>query len=323
MQKDNILFYYGAESYFIELEKKAFSEKVKKTDSSGFNVDKFRGTEFDLARARSAALSMPMMSDMRFIIIENLQEHYKGRIAKAAQTDFEKFIESLPETTTVLITANIEKKKYKSFPWAFLIKNSKNKEFPKIYDDKLTVAIKKILAEKKISLDDKTISYLVYRFGSDFGSIELEIDKILNFAEDKDDMSFPTLRPVLNVSPVASIDSLTSAMVNRDKSALLSSVYLLSDSGEQPVFIVAVIWGYYYKLFKFLDAKSKYQSLDQQAKAIGTVRFFANDYVKGSGRYSTFDLEKILLNLAKIDYKLKSENTNFKDLLNSYLISEL
>lgn len=316
----DIHFIYGQEAYFIERKLDSLLSKYIKSDSDEFNFEKYDGQNLDIGRLRSSILSMPMMSDRRVVLVRGLDKHFKGKISKERQNDWDKLIDSVPDYTVLILTANIEAKSYKSYPWSKLIKSSEASEHPRLRFEKVDKAIAAIAKSEGLEIDHEISAYLKNQYDNDFQGVELEIGRIKNYLPDRDRVSWADVSALLSMNEKYTLNSLSDKLSARDIKGFTEVIEGLIDAGTVFPVILATCKNFFVSLFRYYEAMSRFSSQGDIARETGVPPFFLKNYKTASGRYSLQDIEKILLAVADCEFRLKSLPIKDKELSALWLI---
>jgi DNA polymerase-3 subunit delta len=314
VSKDNLFFIYGEEPFFIDKKRSEITSQYIKTDSDKFNLERFEGASLDLKRLKSSVMSMPMMSEKRVVIINGLEVFFKGKIAKATKDAWAGFINDIPDFTVLVIDARLDKKKLSSFPWKDLITASVSHHYPLLRFEKIDSAIKDIAKGKDLSIDSQIVQYLKNRYDSDFMAISLELDKLMNYAPDKNGFTFEDASELLDLDKKYNLNELTRSLERRDNSSAVEIVLGLLKVGVALPFVLATMKNFYLSLFKYYEASNRFSQKNEIASNTGVPPFFLNGIISASRKYNLTDVENIIESLLVCEFRLKSQPTSHNNL---------
>jgi|GEM_PF-5112550 len=315
-----IHFIYGQESYFISQKYNQLISNLVRSDTDRFNFERFEGDTLDISRLRGSLLSLPMMADKRVVSVSNLQNHFTGKISKIRQQEWDSVIDAIPESAVLVLTAILEPRNLKSYPWSFLIKRSNSYEFPRFRYEKVDEAILSIASSKGINIDHEIAAYLKNRYEGDYYAIELEIEKIKNYSPNIAEFRFSDLALLLNLNERYTLNTLTSELANRSIDKVLEISLALLSSGMAFPYFLAAIKNFFVNLFKYLEASKRFNIKADIAKAVGVPPFFIRDYAIAARQYTLTDVEKSISAITECEFMFKSVSTSAEDLVVKLLI---
>jgi DNA polymerase-3 subunit delta len=98
--KPVIYLLHGDDEYAIAQQIEAMKEKLGDPANADLNTTDFSQDEFDLDAVVSAAQAMPFLADRRLVVIHDPLSHFKSA---SLRDRFKKFLETIPETTALVI----------------------------------------------------------------------------------------------------------------------------------------------------------------------------------------------------------------------------
>ncbi|HYF02197.1 MAG TPA: hypothetical protein VEC36_02390, partial [Patescibacteria group bacterium] len=151
-----VLLMFGEEEFLLEESYNKLLKALYESGISDFNMDFLDGESLTPDALVDMAMAYPMMSDRRAVIVRHFEKLTAGRIAKATaeKSPFTKYFTRPPETTVLILKANLPElsglaallknakqhekgeKKMRSakFPYNLLLQNCAWIEFPKVYE---------------------------------------------------------------------------------------------------------------------------------------------------------------------------------------------
>jgi len=154
---------------------------VKKYKDSTVNLLEIDSKDFDINKLRAHLLSGGLFAAKRFIVIKNLLGNQKD---KKFLEELNQTIESLADDKDNIIVfregdlkiAEINKKII-----SFLAKQKYSKKFEALSPVQIGLKINKVLAKHKMTIETPARELLIERYGSDFWSLNNEINKLSAF----------------------------------------------------------------------------------------------------------------------------------------------
>jgi DNA polymerase III subunit delta len=208
-----------------------------------FNHAAFRFSEPGVSNALSVARTLPMMADLRLVVVRDLQA--------ADATVLEAFWEyaSAPVEGTVLVLAGEKfpagKKGQKN--WGTRIRNAVKKVgyvVPLSNRDVSAVAfVQQQVASAAKEISRRDAELLVELVGEDLARLSLEVDKLALFVGADRVIGSQAIHQASSLLAEAVIWDLTTALANRNANAAIASLHRLLEAGDAPHRLLAmVVW---------------------------------------------------------------------------------
>jgi DNA polymerase-3 subunit delta len=313
-EKPTVYILRGDDREKIESRLHDFIARLGEPDMAEMNTTHLEGKGLALKELQSAALAMPFLTDRRLVIVEDALQPYAGRGKEKPRKAFLDLLESLPQTTAlVLVTPDSRKYRRGSFQWEKI--NEKNwliawtaKQPDKAVildcalptDAEMAQWVRAKAGELGGSLTPPAISTLVEYVGNNTQRAAQEITKLLtyvNFDRPADD---DDVRRLTAQDQQASIFDMVDAIGNRDGQTAVKTLHiLLEDSDALPLFgMIVRQFRLMLQAREILDAGGNQTDVSKQLRQHSYVA----QKISGQARqFSLPALESIYHQLLKMD----------------------
>lgn len=102
-EKPIVYILRGDDREAIEAHIRKFYKSLGEPDMADMNTTHLEGKSIDLNDLRAAALAMPFLTERRMVIVENALHAYSGRGKENARKEFLALLESLPQSTGLVL----------------------------------------------------------------------------------------------------------------------------------------------------------------------------------------------------------------------------
>ena len=218
------------------------SKGLERVGLPAFNHASFRASESNATDAFAAARTLPMMADLRLVVVRDLAE---GR---------DDFFEALctyiaepsPSTLLVITGERFPKVEKGKRNWSARVKNALKKHGGTMLDmsaakgQGLSFARDRAAAQGK-RLERSEAELLIHIVGEDLGSIASEVDKLCLFVGDAERIDADSVEACCSSLAEAVVWSMVGAITRRDADVALSSLHRLQVAGDDPRKLLGMI----------------------------------------------------------------------------------
>ncbi|MBQ9550811.1 MAG: DNA polymerase III subunit delta [Lachnospiraceae bacterium] len=302
---------YGSESYLANLNKKKLSDAVVPPDDT-MNRTVFYGKDIRVRDIIGLSETLPFMSSRRLILIED------SGFFKKAPSDADELLEymgHIPEETVIIFSETDVDKRGKLFKavgkygTAVLCEEQK--------EDALAGWIGSYLSGSGKKIRKSTAALLLERTGNDMYTLKNEMDKLISFSGDRDEITEDDIDKacVLNLraSVFAMIDDITAL---RQKKAL-ERYYELVLLREAPMKILILITRQFNLLLLAKELSAEKKNYKELAGIMKIPEFSVRKYVSAAGRLSKQRILSAVRDCVQTDNDIK------KGLINDRIGTEL
>ncbi|MGQ9846813.1 MAG: DNA polymerase III subunit delta [Bacteroidales bacterium] len=305
-----VYFLMGEEPYFIDVIADYIEENVLSEAEKSFNLTVVYGKDTDLASIVSLAKRYPMMANYQVVIIKEAQ-NIKNLDASEIGKKINPLLSYLqqPLRSTILVICykgkKLEKNRkiYKTIEKCGVIFESK-----KIYETKLPAWISNQFKIRGKNIEPKAANLMADYIGNNLSSIINEINKILIFLENENEINVSHIEKLIGVSKDFNNTELLKAIGSKNiTQANRILLYFQSDPRQHPV-QQTIVWLFEY--FSKVILLKDFQGLSdaELATKIGIPIYYLNDYKTTAKNYT---LNHLIQNIHLIrEYDMKSKGVD-------------
>jgi len=176
--------------------------------------------------------------------------------------------------------------------------------------------------EKGKTISEENAQLLVDIVGENRSILEVQLEKICIFLNDKKEITIETIQQVSSELKQFNIFDLQNAIGIKDKAKSFSIANNLLDNGAEPTFIITMLTRYFTGLAKIPELRSKNIPDKEAARIVGTHPFFYPNYVKTKTLFTNQKLVEVFRALLKADVSVKTTSADDKTII-ILLIAEI
>ena len=281
----NVYLFYGEEAYLKQLYKKKMQEAIlPEGDTMNFSV--YGGKNADPKEIISQADTMPFFADHRLILVED------SGFFKSGAEELAEYMAQIPETTTFVFVESDVDKRSKMFK--ALKDHGKIVEFAAQNQELLTRWMLGRLKRENKNITKAAMQEFFDRVGTDMGTLDREMEKLICYCLDKDVIELPDVEAVCPQAVTNKIFDMVSAIIECRRKDALEMYYDLLALKEPPMRILFLITRQYNILLQLKDLKRKGTNNSAMAKAAGIPPFAVSRSLGQASRLSIDSIKKIL-----------------------------
>lgn len=273
---------YGDEAYLRLKYKDSLVKGIIGEDTMNYSY--FEGKDIDINAVIDLAETMPFFADRRLIVIEN------SGLLKEGGERLADYLSGMPDYLYIVMS------EYETDMRSKLSKVCKNigtcvemKPYEG-YQMKMWVASKLKKVGKKMTEND--IEYLLKTAGSDMTTLNNEIDKLINYAAEREIVTAKDVDLLVTRQIDNNIFDMISAIGNRNQRVALDIYYDMLTLREAPAKILSLIARQYNLLLQTKELISLRETDKVIASKIGVPPFFVKEYTSQARLYSRDELKK-------------------------------
>lgn len=286
----------GEEEYFIDQVINYAEHRILSETEAGFNLSVFYGRDAAWPDVINACRKYPMFAELQVVIIKEAQ----------AMRDIDKlegYIDK-PLASTLLFVAYKNKKVDGRTKLAKLLKEKATVlTTKKLYDSDLPEWTNELIRGKGFTITNKALFLLIDHIGNDLNRLNNEIDKLaLNLGARKN-ITEDEIEQFVGVSKEFNIFELQQAIAQRDLYKAIRIIqYFESNPKAAPL---PLVFPSLYNFFSKVQMVYSVPARDDRsvATAIGVNQYFVKDYVQTALRFSSQEVEKVILLLHQYNLK--------------------
>lgn len=189
-------------------------------------------------------------------------------------------------------------------------------------DDNLVAKIANMIAAKHHkTISQEALSYIKATLKGDHQIIRNELDKLMNYAYDKEQISYEDVKAVISSDLSASGDEMCIFFSNKQPELFLAEVEKLRDQNINEILMIRALIRYYINLFIVVSKIEDGGNIDLAIKSLSPPIFFKylSDFKSNAKKLSSKDIIKVISLLQKAEVKFKNNSGNFNFFVEVYL----
>jgi DNA polymerase III subunit delta len=325
---DAVYFFYGEEEFLRdELLRKAVELLQPDQALRSFNFDQFDGAEAKLRDVLAAARAYPVMADVRLVICRNADKLFTARSDKRKEEENEMIATYLedPNRSCVLILDSSKPGAKNTHPWKGLHLNSTVSEFAPMRDSAATEWIADRAARYGKRFESRAAQMLVSLIGTDLRALANELEKIVTYVGDAENINQADVESCISVSPTYNVFNLSKAVGVRNKPLATEIALGIMTADKRGMFGILSSLGRYFEqlaVAKEMGGKSSDQELAKALDLYGGAAYFVKEYVTAARSYSRAQLDDAMRLIVSAELQTRRVRVD-ETLLVERLIAEL
>lgn len=267
---------------------------------------------------RTAAGSIPFLSDRRLVILQHPLDKARG---KGAPERYQAFLDSLPATTAlVLVLEDTQKYDFRArdYLWKevhdehWLIKWARKAGKRALVKDcrlprpqEMPGWIEKTARERGGQFTRQAAQELANLIGTDTRVAVQEIEKLLTYVDRQRPVEIEDVADCTAAISQVSVFELTDALASGDRTAALRLLRALLEE-QDAMGVYAALAGHFRALLIAREIQSEGGDFSAILSELARPKFVVEKMTGQAGRFSVGGLERIYLRLARMDIDMKS-----------------
>jgi DNA polymerase-3 subunit delta len=267
----------------------------------------------------AAAGTLPFMSDVRLVLVENVTD---ANLARDLIDRIPDLIPALPDSTRLVFVETGVQGHTQDSPAALKRKTARRAALKKLINAVENDPRGKILAfdlprdpgrwiteraaQHRAAIEPGAARLLAERIGSDLTLADTELAKLATYTNGERPISAEDVDLLTPYSPEASIFHMVDALGQRRGKAALSLLHRLIDDGDEPLRIFGMIVRQYRLLIQMREHLDGGQPASSAPQALGVRDFVARKLAGQARQYRLDQLERIYHFLLETDLSIKT-----------------
>ena len=295
---DPVYVLVGTERLLIERAVNAVRQAVDSMGAPGFNLEIFDGKGLDATRVVSAARTLPMMADKRFVLVRRFDA-----MAPTEQNRLAEYLSDPSESACLMMTADKldgRSKLGKAAKKAGCLIDAKplrGRELREFVRAEATARDHKIATE--------AIETLLDAVGDDLAAIDDAMERLSLFVGAGQRIDADAVRQCVTRIRVESIWTLVDAIGLKDRRKGVAAAQSLLDDREPPLRLLAMVARQLRIVARMREALSEGLRPQEAAKRAGAPPFKAGDLTESARRFTADSLGDAFALIAEADRALK------------------
>lgn len=289
----------GTERLLIERAVDALRRAVDAMGAADFNVEVFDGKGLDAATVTAAARTLPMMADMRLVLVR-----HADAMTPNEQNALAEYLDDPSDTACLVLTAT------KLDGRAKLAKTAKKLGY--LVDTKplrgreLREFVRAEASSRHHNIEPAAIEALLEAVGDDLAAIDDAMERLSLFVGAGQRIDADAVMTCITRIRVESIWSLVDAIGLKDRRKGVAAAQSLLDDREPPLRLLAMVARQLRIVARMREGLSEGMRPQEAAKRAGAPPFKAGDLTESARRFTADSLGEAFTLIAETDRALKS-----------------
>ena len=281
------------------------------------NIFKYNENEIfnDYNNFITSILNKSFFEKKKLYIISNVSE----KILKLV----EDFTSSNIEDITIIILASIldKRSKLRSF-----FEKEKNTVCIPFYTDQnktLSFLASNFFQEKKISISQEVINFLVERCRGDRSNLNNEMSKIYNYAYEKKNVTFEEVFKITNLAENYSINELIDNCLAKNKKRIGTILNQNNFSDEDCILILRMMLNKSKRILKIINDISDSNSIDSVISTFKPPIFWKDKEIVKTQimNWDAIEIENLIYKINDIEFIVKKNATNTLNIVSDFILN--
>ena len=263
----------------------------------------------------TSILNKSFFEEKKLYIISNVSE----KILKL----IEDFISSNIEDITIIIVASIldKKSKLRNF-----FEKEKNTICIPFYSDQnrtLSFLANNFFKEKKISISQEVINFLVERCRGDRANLNNEMNKIYNYAYEKSKVSFDEVYKITNLAENYSVNELIDNCLAKNKKRISAILNQNNFSDEDCILILRTMLNKSKRILKIKKEINDVNSIDSIISSIKPPIFWKDKEIVKTQimNWDAIEIENLIYKINDIEFIVKKNSINTLNIVSDFILN--
>lgn len=308
----NIYLLYGEEGYL----KKQYRDKLKEAicGDDTMNYAYFEGKGIQVQEVISMAETMPFFAEQRLVVVEN------SGFFKNANEKMVEYIEHVPETTILVFVEEETDKRGKLF------KKVKELGYVSEMAEQTPATLGKwivgLLGAEGKKITREALDYFLAASGTDMNHIHAELQKLMSYAMDREEITIEDINEVCSTQTVSKIFDMIDAMGNKNRTQTLKLYYDMIEVKEPPMRILYMLARQFNIMLQVKELKRNGVDSKEIAGKLALAPFVVNKAVRQVERFKTREIKQALAQCVKVEEDVKNGRLEDKIAVEMILIGQ-
>ena len=315
-QIEPFYFLHGSETFYQTEIIQTLVRTCINEDNREFNLETFDARESTVNDWLGSVRTLSFLGGIKLVVVRNLHEAVPQNQDAEALSEYAQ--SPIPEACLVITADKVDRKRklYKTLTGLITAIPC---EAPK--ENELTGWLRARARENGYSLSADAARFLVNRVGARPGILAKELEKTLLYAGKNISVSEQDVSEVVGENKLENVFALTDALKAKNPEKALHLLSNQIDHGEEPIKILGTIAWQFRVIWEVKHHQSKNLPSGQIAKVMGANPFVVKKALQHTGRFTTQQLRKGYLELARADRSLKSSYQDPKGIMQTLVLN--
>ena len=308
-----LYLFFGDETFLIDEALASLEQAVLGDGLRDFNLNTFYGEEADAAQVRDAVETLPMMSQVRVVVLKDMHEFSEKQWDLLGPL----IEEPVPTTAFVCVATKIDKRKkhVKRF-----LERGVVVEFKRPFDNQIPDWIRLLAKRHELKLSADVVDLFHQLVGSNLQDINAELAKLRQFMGEKKQVSAEDVLQAVSRVRLESVFDLTDAIGSGDRARALDCLVNLLDNGQSEVGVLALVSRHVRILKLVNDGVREGLSGGRLSSRAGVSPYFLKSYLDQARLWNERKIERTFQALLDTDRALKSSPVGSHIWLENFIV---
>lgn len=296
-QFKNVYLLYGSEAYLKQQYRKKLKDALIGPDDT-MNFNRYEGKNTNPLPLIDLAETMPFFAERRLILVE------ESGFFKTGCEDLAKYLPQMPPSSYILfVESEVDKrgKMYKAVSKAGSVT-----EFTEQKEPLLTRWILGRLKKENKKIEPPVLSLLLSKTGTDMSNIDSELEKLLCYTLERDEITLADVEAVCSGQITNRIFEMVHAIGKREQKRALSLYYDLLALKEPSMRILFLINRQFRILQDLKSMKRVHLDTKTMAGKAGIPPFAIKRYLEQADSFSAAELQQALWDGVEMETEIKT-----------------
>lgn len=302
-----VYFIFGEDSFQVKNTLAVIEKAIQPEITSDFDRHVFYGSTCNVLEIIDFSLSFPFGPGKKLVVVKEFE-----KVKDTAKLN--NYLNSAPDFTVLVL---IHEEGIRSFENKFfkkLIEQGWIFEAKELKADGLADWAVSYISSKGKKLSGANAAYLVELTGENRSILEMQLEKMLTYLEDKTEITFEMIQSHVISSKEYTIFDLQNAIAVRDKEKAFRVGYNLLER-ENIIPVIAFLNKYFTGLAQITELNEKKMPDAEAARIVGTIPYYYSGYKSARDYYDNKKLYRISKALLEADLSVKSTSIDEKTVL--------
>ena len=298
---DPLYFFFGEETFLIDELQDLLIEEALAPSQHDFNLDIVYGSEAEASQVIGLCQGFPAGAPKRVVVVREFEKLENNRQFKAYAQQ--------PNPQSIVLLACTTKPNLSAHPYRALKEQATWSEFQSPYDNEMPGWIQDYVQGRGYEIDPRANQMLADYVGTDLQRAASEIEKLMTFAGDRTRLTADDVLAASGQTREFNVFELQAAIgEGRHADAERIATRILQQASNprgEAIMMVAVLNGYFDKLWTLQKPGALRKNKYDLAGEIGVSPYFVEEYKHAAQRYTRAAIADAYAALLAADYELK------------------
>jgi DNA polymerase-3 subunit delta len=303
-----VYYLFGEDSYSLTQTAELIIKSAEKFITSDFDKETLYGNDRSVSDIISLSTAFPFGSEKKIIYVKDADKLKDKK-------NLTNYINSPADFTILVMIHNGSITTPESEPFKSILKKNFLFEAAELKGKFLVTWLINTCETKNKTISPSNAEFFIELIGEDKFLIESQLEKILTFMGDKDEITFDIIRTIVSSVKVHSIFDLQDAIGKKDKSSSLKIAFNLLENGTEVPQIVGMLTKYFSTLSRLGSLLNSGLSDNEIAGRTGIYPYFYNSYLRAKNQFTDKEIYNSVNALLKADVSAKTTSKDKKTII--------